>query len=97
MCQSANLQMVATVIYWVVRAAMARTIPGAPLHTLHAGDLKLKSRLVPDDDDEQQLVLAELWRIGWMDQHIALLQDVVDSIWKQAVEFQSGTIVGSVN
>ena len=75
-----NLQLVATVIYWVTRAAMSQAFPG--LSTLHSGDSAILKMLA--SDKAQGHVLKELLRIGWIDEQKYLLLEIVDRVWEQA-------------
>ena len=59
-----NLQLIATVIYWVTRAAMSQAFPG--LTALHSGDSVVLKQLARDKN--QVHVLKELQRIGWIDE-----------------------------
>ena len=75
-----NLQLVATVIYWVTRAAMSQAFPG--LSTLHSGDSAILKVLA--SDKAQGHVLKELLRIGWIDEQKYLMLEIVDRVWEQA-------------
>ena len=75
-----NLQLIATVIYWVSRAAMSQAFPG--LSTLHSGDSAILKVLA--SDKAQGHVLKELTRIGWIHEQKDLLLQIVDRVWKQA-------------
>jgi hypothetical protein len=75
-----NLQLVATVIYWVTRAAMSQAFPG--LTTLHSGDSAILKNLA--SDKAQGHVLKELQRIGWIDEQRDVLLEIVDCVWQNA-------------
>jgi hypothetical protein len=75
-----NLQLIATVIYWVTRAAMSQAFPG--LSTLHSGDSAILKMLA--SDKAQGHVLKELTRIGWIDEQKDVLLEIVDRVWEQA-------------
>ena len=83
---AANKMYVATVIYWVTRAAMTKAFPGVGEGSLQAGDKKVKEKLA--SDQEQSHVLKEFWRIGWMAEQKMALLEIVDRVWNRAVEME---------
>ena len=81
--QQQNIKMLATVIYWCCRKAMAAALPEQ--HTsgqLHTGDGPVLEKLFADA--EQSHVLQELQRIRFLDDMAQKLLAVADMVWEKA-------------
>eukprot|EP01047_Picozoa_sp_COSAG01_P071823 COSAG01_NODE_11255_length_1971_cov_3.190171_2_plen_77_part_00 len=61
-------------------------MPKVGPQALHIGDKVARDVCVADSDAEQQAVLRELWRIGWIEAQRALLVELVDVVWAKATE-----------